>query len=104
MVDPSAASFIEELRRRQVYVIPGDNTVLDGIRRTGAMFQRRALMVHERCAGLIGELGSYVWDSKAAMAGIERPVKSLDHGPDALRYYGNTCLPKWRYGEEGTAK
>ena len=104
VVDPSAASFIEELRRRQVCVIPGDNSVLDGIRRTGALFQRRALMVHERCAGLIGELGSYVWDSKAAMAGIERPVKSLDHGPDALRYYVNTCLPKWRYGEEGTAK
>ena len=32
--------------------------------------------------------------------GVEKPVKSLDHGPDALRYYVNTCLPKWRYGEE----
>ncbi len=104
VVDPSAASFIEELRRRQVYVIQGNNDVLDGIRRTGVMFQRRALMIHERCTGLIKELGSYVWDSKAAMAGIERPVKSLDHGPDALRYYVNTCLPKWRHGEEGTTQ
>ena len=109
--DPSAepelqkhAPWAEELRRRQVYVIPGDNSVLDGIRRTGALFQRRILKIHERCTGLIGELGSYVWDNKAAAAGTERPVKSLDHGPDALRYYVNTCLPKWRYGEEGTAK
>ena len=48
----------------------------------------------------MGELGSYVWDSKAAALGVERPVKALDHGPDALRYYVNTCVPKWRYGEE----
>ena len=40
-------------------------------------------------------------DSKAALAGVEKPVKNLDHGPDALRYYVNTCVPKWRYGEEG---
>lgn len=101
VVDPSAASFIVELRRRGVYVIEGDNDVLDGIRRTAQLFQRRALLVHERCAGLIGELESYVWDSKAAMNGVEKPVKTLDHAPDALRYYVNTCLPKWRYGEEG---
>lgn len=100
VVDPSAASFIEELRRRQVYVIAGDNNVLDGIRRTSALFQSRKLRVHQRCEGLTRELQSYVWDSKAAAMGIERPVKALDHGPDALRYFINTCLPKWRYGEE----
>lgn len=101
VVDPSAASFIEELRRRQIYVIPGDNNVLDGIRRTSALFQSRKLRVHQRCQGLTQELQSYVWDSKAAAMGIEKPVKALDHGPDALRYFINTCLPKWRYGEEG---
>lgn len=101
VVDPSAASFIAELQRRGVYVIQGDNSVLDGIRRTAQLFHRRALMVHEGCGGLIGELGSYVWDSKAAQNGVEKPMKTLDHGPDALRYYVNSCLPKWRYGEEG---
>jgi len=98
VVDPSAASFIEELRRRQVYVISGDNNVLDGIRRVGALFQWKRLRVHQRCQGLTNELQSYVWDSKAAAMGIEKPVKSLDHGPDALRYFVNTCLPSWRYG------
>lgn len=101
VVDPSAASFIVELQHRGVYVIPGDNNVPDGIRRVCQLFARRALMVNEGCRGLIGELGSYVWDEKAAAMGVERPVKSQDHGPDALRYYVNTCLPKWRYGEEG---
>lgn len=99
IVDPSAASFIAELRRRGVYVIEGNNDVLDGIRRTAQLFSRRALLVNESCEGLIGELGSYVWDEKSAKMGVEKPVKTKDHGPDALRYYVNTCLPKWRYGE-----
>ena len=87
IVDPSAASFIEELRRRGLYVIPGDNDVIDGIRRVSQLFARRRLMVHrERCRGLIGELQSYAWDTKATQQlGVERPVKQQDHGPDALR-------------------
>lgn len=101
IVDPSAASFIAELRRRGMYVIQGDNDVLNGIRRVSQLFSRRVLMIHRQCQGLIGELQSYVWDSKAAQMGVEKPVKSSDHGPDALRYYVNTSLPKWRYGEEG---
>nr|UYL83170.1 MAG: terminase large subunit [Caudoviricetes sp.] len=103
IADPSAASFIQELRRRGLYVIAGDNDVIDGIRRVSQLFARRRLMVHrERCRGLIGELQSYAWDTKAAQnLGVERPVKQQDHGPDALRYYVNTVLPKWRYGEEG---
>ncbi|MCI8524327.1 MAG: PBSX family phage terminase large subunit [Oscillospiraceae bacterium] len=101
VADPSAASFILELERRGVYVLQGDNDVLNGIRRVSQLFQRRVLKIHrERCRGLTGELTSYVWDSKAAAMGVEKPVKQLDHGPDALRYYVNTCLPPWRYGEE----
>lgn len=102
VVDPSAASFIAELRRRQVYVVSGNNDVLDGIRRVGALFQAGHLRVHQECRGLINELQSYVWDNKAAQMGVERPVKSLDHGPDALRYFVNTCLFPWRYGEESS--
>ena len=100
IVDPSAASFILELQRRGVYVTQGDNNVPDGIRRVAQLLSRRVLMIHDTCEGLIGELGSYVWDDKAAKMGVEKPVKTMDHGPDALRYYVNTALPKWRYGEE----
>lgn len=95
-VDPSAASFIAALRRRGVYVVEADNTVLDGIRRVGALFQRGLLLVHDTCTGLMDELGSYRWDDKAAARGEEKPVKQLDHAPDALRYFVNS-LPDWRF-------
>ena len=52
----------------------------------------------ENCKGLLGEMRSYVWDDKAAERGEEKPVKQKDHGPDALRYYCYTVLPKWRIG------
>ena len=102
VADPSAASFITELERRGVYVIPGNNDVLDGIRRVSQLFARKVIRINRRCRGLIGELQSYVWDTKSAQqSGVEKPVKQQDHGPDALRYFVNTCLPAWRYGEEG---
>lgn len=96
LVDPSAASFIAELRSRGAYVLQADNEVLDGIRRTAALLQSRKIKIHESCAGLIDELGTYIWDEKASMRGEERPVKERDHGPDALRYYINS-LPDWRF-------
>lgn len=95
-VDPSAASFIAALRRRGVYVIEANNAVLDGIRRTGALFQRGQLVVRDTCTGLLDELSSYRWDDKAAQRGEEKPIKQLDHAPDALRYFVNS-LPDWRF-------
>lgn len=95
-VDPSAASFIAALERRGVYVIAADNNVLDGIRKTGNLIQRRRLLVNETCVGLLDELGTYRWDDKAAMRGEEKPVKECDHSVDALRYYVND-LPDWRF-------
>lgn len=96
LVDPSAASFIVALRQRGVYVREADNDVLDGIRRVGVLIGSRRLLVNEQCAGLIDELGTYLWDDKAALRGEERPVKQQDHGPDALRYFVNS-LPDWRF-------
>ena len=95
-VDPSAASFIAALERRGVYVISADNNVLDGIRKTGNLMQRRKLLINESCAGLLDEISSYLWDDKAALRGEEKPIKLNDHAPDALRYYVNS-LPDWRF-------
>ncbi len=97
IVDPSAASFIVELRSRGWVVVPADNNVLDGIRKVSAMYARRTLRINRNCKGLIAENQSYVWDEKAAARGEEGPVKQLDHGPDALRYRIN-ALPSWRIG------
>lgn len=96
LADPSAASFIVALQQRGVYAQPADNAVLDGIRRTGVLFQRRRLLINSRCEGLVRELQSYVWDEKAARRGEDCPLKQQDHGPDALRYFVN-YLPDWRF-------
>ena len=96
VVDPSAKSFITELRQRGFYVREGNNDVLDGIRETATLFTLNHLHIHERCIGLIRELRSYVWDAKAEERGEEKPVKMQDHAPDALRYYVRTVLPDWR--------
>ena len=95
-VDPSAASFIAALRQRGVYVLDANNDVLNGIRRCSTLFSRRQLLVNASCTGLIDELGLYRWDDKAALLGVEKPVKENDHGPDAVRYYINS-LPDWRF-------
>ena len=98
IVDPSAASFIQELRSRGWVVKPADNEVLDGIRKLSTMYARGAVKINRnQCKGLIAENQSYVWDDKAAERGEEKPVKQQDHGPDALRYRIN-ALPKWRIG------
>lgn len=98
IVDPSAASFIQELRSRGWVVKEADNEVLDGIRKVGALYAKRQIRINRNnCKGLISETQSYVWDDKAAERGEEKPVKQLDHGPDALRYRVN-ALPAWRIG------
>ena len=95
LVDPSAASFIVALRQCGVYVREANNDVLDGIRKTGVLLNRREILIHERCSGLIDEMGTYLWDDKAAKRGEEKPVKQNDHSADALRYFVNN-LPDWR--------
>ena len=100
IVDPSAASFIEELRRRGVYVMDADNDVLDGIRRVSTLMGQRRLKICETCEGTLQELSGYVWDDKAALNGVEKPVKVADHGVDVIRYLVNTVIPGWRLGED----
>lgn len=98
IVDPSAASFIQELRSRGWVVKSADNEVLDGIRKVSTMLASGRLKVNRRkCKGLCAEMQAYVWDDKAKDRGEEKPVKQKDHGPDALRYRIN-ALPAWRVG------
>ena len=96
LVDPSAASFITELRSRGVYVKEAENEVLNGIRKVSQLFYMKKLLVSRGCSGLIDEIGTYSWDDRAAARGEEKPVKDRDHGADALRYFCNS-LPDWRF-------
>ena len=98
--DPSAASFIAELKSKDIYVIPANNAVIEGIRNTATLIAKRKIKVHrERCAGIITDAGVYSWDERSALSGNEKPVKANDHRLDALRYHVMTILPNWRINE-----
>lgn len=97
VVDPSAASFIEQLFRDKVgSVIQADNGVLDGIRAIGSLLAADRLRIHRACTGLLGELPGYAWDEKAAKRGEDKPIKENDHSCDALRYGVRTTETLWR--------
>lgn len=99
VVDPSAASFMAELKTRSMFVSGAKNDVLDGIRATSSMLENKTIKIsRNRCKGLIEEMRAYAWDEKAALKGTEQPIKQEDHAPDALRYMVNTKIPKWRTG------
>lgn len=87
-VDPSATSLIRQLEVDgwRGAVTKARNDVLDGIRYTASLLALGRLHVHRSCAGLIGEIGGYVWDPKAAERGEDKPLKVNDHHCDATRY------------------
>ena len=88
IVDPSAASFIEQLRRTKAFrVLTADNAVSDGIRETAVCMQTGRIKLSKKCKNLYRELGGYVWQEKAY---DDRPVKEEDHACDAMRYFVKT--------------
>lgn len=85
-IDPSAAAFKEDLRRRQMRPIDATNDVLYGISKMTNEMQQGNLYIHKDCKNLIKEIQGYVWDPKKAKMGEDAPLKVNDHATDALRY------------------
>ncbi|MCD8368440.1 MAG: PBSX family phage terminase large subunit [Clostridiales bacterium] len=92
IVDPSAASFITELRQLGLPVQQADNAVLDGIRCVSDLLREGQLLFHPDCAHTKSEFRAYVWDEDAAAQGVDRPVKDHDHCMDAVRYFAYTVV------------
>ncbi len=92
IVDPSAASFIAELRKRGYKVLKAKNDVADGIRLVGTMLNLGLIAFSSACPNTIKEFSSYIWDEKAAERGEDKPVKQWDHAMDAVRYFVYTIL------------
>ncbi len=86
IVDPSALSFITELKNRNYMVIEADNSVISGIRKVASKLTTNELYIYESCTNLIDEFYSYAWDEKAQLLGEDKPIKKYDHSLDALRY------------------
>lgn len=90
IVDPSAASFIECIRRHGKFnVAKANNSVLDGIRLTGSLLQAGKLRFHESCVNTFAEFGAYVWDDEAREDAV---VKENDHAMDMIRYFCMTIM------------
>ena len=84
VVDPSAASFMEALRRKGLPVRKADNRVLDGIRVTAEKLKNGTLAICKGCSAAEREFGLYRWDPKA---GQEKVLKEHDHAMDDIRYF-----------------
>ena len=95
IVDPSAASFIEALRRRKTAdgfgrmyrVTQADNAVSDGIRNTATAMSRGLIKFAPTLKAWKTEVQGYVWDESALE---DRPIKVNDHSMDDMRYFVQT--------------
>lgn len=92
IIDPSAASFIKELRNRGLKVRKAKNDVLDGIRLVASLLTQRKIYIGKSNKMTVKEFTSYVWDEKASEKGEDKPLKTNDHSMDQMRYYANTKL------------
>ena len=85
IVDPSAASFIECIRRHGRFrVIPAKNDVLSGIRKVSDALKSGKIRICPSCTDTIREFGLYRWDDSAAR---DAPRKEYDHAMDDIRYF-----------------
>lgn len=84
IVDPSAASFIETLRRRGWNVVKADNDVTDGIRVTADLLRQGRIVICEPCRDCLREMALYCWDERS---GKDAPRKEHDHAMDEMRYF-----------------
>lgn len=94
IIDPSAASFIAELKKRGYAIKKAKNDVLDGIRFVASLLNQGKIAISDQCPNTIKEFGSYIWDQKASERGEDKPVKQHDHAMDALRYFCYTIIRK----------
>jgi len=90
IIDPSAASFIALLRKRngRYKVLKADNSVLDGIRETANALDNGYVRICVNCKNWQEEAAGYVWDKDHPED--DRPVKENDHLMDATRYFVKT--------------
>lgn len=85
IADPSAASFIETLRRDGWRVRRADNEVLKGIRVTGRLLKEGRLVICDTCKAALEEFALYRWQDRGD--GKDTVCKEHDHAMDEIRYF-----------------
>lgn len=98
IVDPSAATFIEVIKKYGKYIAKGaENDVLDGIRVQTTFLNRGIISYYKDCDATINEYGLYSWDMESAEDAV---IKEFDHALDSDRYFCYTFLRRrlrWKY-------
>lgn len=96
-VDPSASSFIAELRGRGYKVVAANNDVLPGIRMVSTMIGTLRFFVDRSCKNTIKEFATYIWNAKVQQdRGEDAPVKQNDHAMDRNRYFLFTFFHRFK--------
>lgn len=93
IVDPSAASFIETIRRHRKFLVrEAENDVVNGIRVTASLLAAGMVQVMDVCRDCRREFGLYRWaDEKLDRDTV---IKENDHAMDDLRYFCATILSR----------
>lgn len=95
IIDPSAASFIECIKRHGKYrTVKANNDVVTGIRNVSTALRENRIKIHSSCKDIIREFSLYRWNEKAAE---DVPVKENDHAMDDMRYFVSEML--WNSGD-----
>lgn len=90
VVDPSAASFIECIKRHGKFnVIKAENDVLAGIHKTSDALKEGKIRICKTCPDILREFTLYRWDEGAK---YDAPRKENDHAMDDMRYFTATAL------------
>lgn len=88
IIDPSAASFIALMKKKDwCKVVKANNDVEDGIRETASAMKRGLIKISTRMPEWRREVEGYVWDERVEE---DKPVKENDHLMDATRYFVKT--------------
>lgn len=89
-VDPSAASFMEVIRRHKRFAVrPANNQVVNGIRRVSQALKDGSIRICANCSAARREFSLYKWDSARRE---DVPVKENDHAMDDIRYFVTTIM------------
>ena len=89
-VDPSAASFIEVIRRHSRFsVVPAQNSVIDGIRQVSSALKEGKVKICNNCLSSKREFSLYRWNENAMNDSV---IKENDHAMDDIRYFVTTVM------------
>lgn len=85
VVDPSAAGFIETIKKYAKYLVKGaNNDVINGIQEVTKYLNYGLIKIHDSCKETLKEFEQYAWDDKHPEDTV---IKENDHHMDLIRYY-----------------